>query len=188
MISPPSKEQFNSRLEDSWPLFSLEFFWHGVLTELRVSDFSPETNRFIQLSAVVATIKSLICIFLCLRCWLRLPSHSYTQTQQFVTFLFCFCLKVARDTILKLTFLYLEKFFVFFKLWYTFEGLLLSDKPVCFLSAGHHLFSVLHFDPTVNSDIWKITGGTFDPFIPLFRISLCGFEEPWHVLQAQTMS
>lgn len=57
MISPPSKEQFNSRPEDSWPLFSLEFFWHGSLTELRVSDFSPETHRFIQLSAAAVTIK-----------------------------------------------------------------------------------------------------------------------------------
>ena len=53
MISPPSKEQFNSRPEDSWPLFSFEFFWHGTLTELRVSDYSPEAHRFIQLSAVV---------------------------------------------------------------------------------------------------------------------------------------
>lgn len=57
MISPPSKEQFNSRPEDSWPLFSLEFFWHGSLTELRVSDFSPETHRFIQLSAAAVTTK-----------------------------------------------------------------------------------------------------------------------------------
>lgn len=63
MISPPSKEQFNSRPEDSWPLFSLEFFWHGTLTELRVSDFSPETHRFIQLSAVAVTINSLIFCF-----------------------------------------------------------------------------------------------------------------------------
>lgn len=64
MISPPSKEQFNSRPEDSWPLFSLEFFWHGSLTELRVSDFSPETHRFIQLSAAAVTTKPLpsICL------------------------------------------------------------------------------------------------------------------------------
>lgn len=60
MLSPPSKEQFNSRPEDSWPLFSLEFFWHGTLTEMRVSDFSPETHRFIQLSAVEVTISPLI--------------------------------------------------------------------------------------------------------------------------------
>lgn len=64
MISPPSKEQFNSRPEDSWPLFSLEFFWHGSLTELRVSDFSPETHRFIQLSAAAVTIKPFISVFL----------------------------------------------------------------------------------------------------------------------------
>ncbi|ONI45645.1 hypothetical protein AN641_00430 [Candidatus Epulonipiscioides gigas] len=63
MISPPSKEQFNSRPEDSWPLFSLEFFWHGSLTELRVSDFSPETHRFIQLSAAAVTIKPFIFSF-----------------------------------------------------------------------------------------------------------------------------
>lgn len=63
MISPPSKEQFNSRPEDSWPLFSLEFFWHGTLTELRVSDFSPETHRFIQLSAVAVTINPLTFYF-----------------------------------------------------------------------------------------------------------------------------
>lgn len=63
MISPPSKEQFNSRPEDSWPLFSLEFFWHGTLTELRVSDFSPETHRFIQLSAVAVSISPLIFYF-----------------------------------------------------------------------------------------------------------------------------
>lgn len=59
MISPPSKEQFNSRPEDSWPLFTLEFFWHGTLTELRVSDFSPETHRFLQLSAVAVSINPL---------------------------------------------------------------------------------------------------------------------------------
>lgn len=57
MISPPSKEQFNSRPEDSWPLFSLEFFWHGTLTELRVSDVSLEMHRFIQLSAAAVNIK-----------------------------------------------------------------------------------------------------------------------------------
>lgn len=65
MISPPSKEQFNSRPEDSWPLFSLEFFWHGSLTELRVSDFSPETGRFIQLSAAAVTTET-FSFYLCL--------------------------------------------------------------------------------------------------------------------------
>lgn len=56
MITPPSKEQFNSRPEDSWPLFSLEFFWHGTVTESRVSDFSPEMHRFLQRSAVAVSI------------------------------------------------------------------------------------------------------------------------------------
>lgn len=62
MISPPSKEQFNSRPEDSWPLFSLEFFWHGSLTELRVSDFSPETGRFIQLQ-LLQSLPNLFLLF-----------------------------------------------------------------------------------------------------------------------------
>ncbi len=74
MISPPSKEQFNSRPEDSWPLFSLEFFWHGSLTELRVSDFSPETHRFIQLSAAAVAIKPFISFFS-----LRLENKSVHQ-------------------------------------------------------------------------------------------------------------
>ena len=87
MISPPSKEQFNSRPEDSWPLFSLEFFWHGTLTELRVSDYSPEAHRFIQLSAVVFHYHILFLSFrpfvldLCFFCFIvAIHSNHYSES------------------------------------------------------------------------------------------------------------
>lgn len=109
MLSPPSKEQFNSRPEDSWPLFSLEFFWHGTLTEMRVSDFSPETHRFIQLSAVEVTISPLILFSTGLR---NFPLLILIRGKEI-----CALLKIL--------------FFLLF-LKRTFEGLPVTQKPVWF--------------------------------------------------------
>lgn len=68
MILPPSKEQFNSRPEDSWPLFGLQFFlaWRTYRIE-----GARQTDLYCFQLLWLSTIKSLICIFLCAGCWLR---------------------------------------------------------------------------------------------------------------------
>lgn len=115
-----------------------------------------------------STHKSLICIFFCVGCWLRHSTSSTQTKQQCVSVIICLSW-MRQNSLTDIHF----PLILFVLNCLPLKLLHMSVKPVGFKPTGHHLSTALHFDLTVNS--W---GVTFDPFILLSQISLCGFQWP----------